>query len=418
MTLNVVPSLTLDAFVRPTFDTTDEFIVRVDVDYPLLSSTAASASAAAANILYPPTSTSPSSSTSPTSVLSPPLRLRDLSSLSPRFILTRRSCDLDEKDIILQRGESMTLYYDVKVKEKGEEKEKVDDAMYLCNNLVSSTTTTASNWKLQDLGDITRTNDASSSGSDLTTLLCLDHVKSMVQAIKKHKRELKKVENELLGPTVGAQSIEDVRRRRNKLIRLKKELGMTAEEEEVPTPWDKCSLGWNAKSSIHLIALWEEAVEEKKFNLIQGLTTKLRIDIRPDRPNIKNPTRTCPLMLSCTYPEVVQHSFRALPCCKVPICVQITNGAPIGEKILKFTFDVASVDNNQFTWSGMTSKRLELKPGDTLPINLFAHFYGPGTYDVNQFRFRLDVRQNNSSKEEVVSFKYPSLKYLLSIEEN
>ena len=61
---------------------------------------------------------------------------------------------------------------------------------------------------------------------------------------------------------------------------------------------------------------------------------------------------------------------------------------------------------------------LELKPGDTTSVSLMAHFYGPGTYDVNQFRFSIDVRPNNRSKEEMIAFQFPSLSYLVRVVEN
>ena len=82
---------------------------------------------------------------------------------------------------------------------------------------------------------------------------------NMKTAMQEHRRELKSVENELLGEAVGQLSIEDVRRRRNKLRLLKSQLGMTAEDEEIPPPWGKTALGWNAKGSVHMIALWEHA---------------------------------------------------------------------------------------------------------------------------------------------------------------
>ena len=262
--------------------------------------------------------------------------------------------------------------------------------------------------------------------------------------MKQHKRQLKRIEDELLGPSVGAQSIEDVRRRRNKLIALKQKLGMSAKEEDIPEPWGQQALGWNATGSVHLIALWEvaptcggggeegedeeEEEEEEgqtkgvaaRQTVAVGMTTKLRIPIRPDTPNVKDPTRTCPLMLSCEYPELVQHGSgftSSSPCCVVPVVVKITNGAPIGCSALTFTFDVVSKPGHQFTWSGMTRSMLTLKPGETASVGLRGHFLAPGTYDINQFRLRIDVRASERMKEDIVSFKFPSLKYLVRVVE-
>ena len=429
LTLNVVPSLSLQSFVRPTFDTTDEFLLGVTVTYPVVSHGKSGKSGKS---------------------ISPPLRLRELASLSPRFSVAQRSCDMDDGPVTLRPGETATMFYEVRVVEGGGE----NSTMQLCRDLIpssssSSATSTSSStstdtWTLRELDELTKNqeggdaNNVSSAPlsnlsnlSDLSKMLCLDHVSAMTEAIRSHRRNVKKIENELIGPAVGQVSIEEVRRRNQKLVQMKREAGMPEEEEMIPSPWGTTALGWKATGTIHLVGLWETVrddddddgeEEEKKnssFSSATGMTTQLRVPIRPDTPNPKDPTRTCPLMLSCIYPEVVTNVRfdSTTPCRTVPVIVRVTNGAPLSESPLSFTLEVMPDKERRFMWSGRTRVQVELKPSASEEICLDAHFFGPGTYDLNTFRFHIDVRKNKRTREEIVVFKYPSLNYLVRVEE-
>ena len=362
-----------------------------------------------------------------------------MASMSPRFLVERR--DETDDDIVLRRGETVTLYYNVFARKDNANEE--GDGMVLCSNLASSSSHLTSNpWLLKDLNDLKTSNDATTIHSNLSRLVCLDHVRSMEHAIRLHKKKIKLLENDLIGPSVGQLSIEEVRRRNQKLSKMKKELGIREKDEEIPLPWGRDALEWNAKGTIHLMALWEtrpiqqqqsqqqsqqqgstldgNGTETITTPISSGMTTSLRIPIRPDRPNPKDPTRTCPLMLSCVYPESIVHSFTgpcSSPCINVPVIVRVTNGAPIGSKPLSFILDVQNDSENRFTWSGRTKSSLMLSPSKSIDVHLDAHFYSPGTYDLNQFRFHVDVRKNKRNASEIVAFRYPSLKYLVNISE-
>ena len=358
--------------------------------------------------------------------------------MSPRFFVQRRACDalkVDE-DIVLRRGETITLYYHVRPREQV-------SGVILCSDLATSNVTSVAavgtslqSWSLSDLQDLTKKNNNEMvCTNDVSRLLCLDHVRSMESAMRAHKKRLKKIENELIGPAIGQLSIEEVRRRNQKLSQMKADLGMSEEDEKIPSPWGSDALAWNAQGTIHLMALWEtlplQEGDEVAMPSLLGMTTQLRVPVRPDRPDPKNPTRTCPLMLSCIYPETVVHSFcsgkergavgegdeLSSPCVDVPIVVRVTNGAPIGSNPIMFVLEVQNEAECTFRWSGPTKRRLTLSPSESTDVRLSAHFYSPGTYNLNQFRFHVDVRKSKRDREEMIPFKFPSLKYLVKVEE-
>ena len=106
--------------------------------------------------------------------------------MSPRFLVERR--DETDDDIVLRRGETVTLYYNVFARKDNANEN--GDGMVLCSNLASSSSLLTSNpWLLNDLNDLKTSNDATTIHSNLSRLVCLDHVRSMEHAIRLHKKK-------------------------------------------------------------------------------------------------------------------------------------------------------------------------------------------------------------------------------------
>ncbi len=507
--LEVLPALKLDAFLRPNFSRANQFCLGIKIEYPALSGAAtpdaaASASAAAAG-----------------SSSSPPLRLRQLASISDRWRIGSLRSDLSAASsnagVVLGCGETLTLYYDAEMVTADEESKDSAAKRVLCPNLVKAPPSTSAGSSVAAGSPELSLSMLLSSTTDISRLFCLGHLPAMGAAIARHKRDLKKLEQELLGKDAEDEnrpaSIEEVRKRNQKLAIARREAGLPETDavdlESVPAPWTEDALSWGMGGGLHLAAMWEfvdpaaaaaaeepgaapadpqeedtfgvdgDAHEDKPRNpeqnfgwilgvgsnrehcggagAVVGMATKLRVPVRPDKPNPSQPRRTCPLMLTCEYPERVTHAFSgAAPCCTVPVEVCVTNGAPAGAPRLPFVFDVieptppssgggASSDQKNggegsataspgFAWSGTTCVQVDsnggLAPGESTRVRLQAHFFGPGSYNLNGFRFTIDcgpgggraadrtmaTTTTTKKKRDLLGFVFPHNQYHIQVD--
>ena len=375
----------------------------------------------------------------------PPLRLRGLASMSERFRVSQRNnmsvaiasegheqkhaSRVPGDGIVLQNGEKVTLYFDVK---RGSNDEaKSGGRMFVCPALLGQNACKDEEGMTVSLGHLVE------ETSDLHHLVCLAHVGPMYDAIVQHEKEEKQLEMDLLGKDGednNPSSIEAVRKRNQKLAAARLAAGLgEASLQTIPPPWSSEALGWGLGGSLHLSALWELPGEDdawlpnRKKDLV-GLATAMRIPVRPDKPDPAHPRRTCPLMITCNYPEEIEHAFSpSAPCSSILYNVCITNGAPSGSPRLPFVFEAtprvateaesaSSKDAHcpAFALSGRTRVNVSgeayeggLAPGESVNIRLNAHFFKPGYYNLNCFRFHVDV--GGGKQKEVVGFVYPSL---------
>ena len=374
----------------------------------------------------------------------PPLRLCGLASMSECFRVVQSSRvsapiapeEQEQKGVlcvpaspaILQSGEKVTLYFDVK---RGLNNEINSGSMFVCPDLLGSEAQKDSNSPVSLRRLVEET-------SDLHCLVRLAHVGPMYDAIAQHEKEEKQLELDLLGKDGednNPSSIEAVRKRNQKLAAARLAAGLgEASLQKVPAPWSSEALGWGLGGSLHLCAMWEllnldETPLLGRDEDLVGLATTMRVPVRPDKPDPANPRRSCPLMITCKYPEDVKHAFsHADPCSTIAYDVCITNGAPEGSPRLPFVFeatppkepeaDDTSSKREQhcpaYALSGRTRVNVNgeaykggLAPGESVDIKLNAHFFKPGYYNLNCFRFHVDV--GGGKKKDVIGFVYPSL---------
>ena len=260
--------------------------------------------------------------------------------------------------------------------------------------------------------------------SDLHHLVRLAHVRPMYDAIMQHEKEEKQLELNLLGKDGednNPSSIEAVRKRNQKLAAARLAAGLgEASLQKMPAPWSSEALGWGLGGGLHLSALWELPKKDKLWlpgrkEDILGLATTMRILVHPDRPDSAKPCYSCPLMITCNYPEEIEYFFSpSTPCSTIVYDVCVTNGAPVGTPRLPFVFEATtsletedgapSKDGYQAAYilSGRTRINVNgeahnggLAPGESVNIRLSAHFFKPGYYNLNCFRFHVDVGGGN-----------------------
>jgi len=264
------------------------------------------------------------------------------------------------------------------------------------------------------------------SGAPHNALHCADHAFTEHQVAQETLRQRLAAAERQAGST-GPRLLQGIRRDNQKRTQQQLFPGdMRNEEKEAdPHPTSILALCSKESSVISLMVIWSQHPSLKSNpNLILGQHHRSKHVVRP-----RNVEQHCPLIMTLSYNSNVTHSFEEGEPCIVDVTVHVTNRL-FGEENSKVNFDVEALSHNlvkagsanadfnsrhhamqnDFVWLGCTRRSIQsLQGGSSVTISLQACFFSAGIYDLNRFKFTVQLSR---SKPTVFVFHAP---YLLSI---
>eukprot|EP00823_Brevimastigomonas_motovehiculus_P008275 TRINITY_DN7559_c0_g1_i1.p1 TRINITY_DN7559_c0_g1~~TRINITY_DN7559_c0_g1_i1.p1 ORF type:complete len:204 (+),score=33.90 TRINITY_DN7559_c0_g1_i1:40-612(+) len=149
----------------------------------------------------------------------------------------------------------------------------------------------------------------------------------------------------------------------------------------------------------------------------------------PGLTSMKVQPSSCALKVMLHYPRVVEHDFLQRSCVDVPVTLRVRNG--LDRSCVSFLFETLAQEeefdsskrafrqvnsislSSRYLWHGLTTTRVnDLKPNEITHLHLNASFFQPGHYNLNRFRFTVEICGSSSSKPRV--FFFP-LQHLITI---
>lgn len=155
---------------------------------------------------------------------------------------------------------------------------------------------------------------------------------------------------------------------------------------------------FNDSNRLHIVVNWEISTRTAVFqhNLVD-------LSFVPAGPWLGTSDTKCPLRFHVRSSAVLKHDFRK-GFCVVPISFQCFNASPFSS--LSFVFEGlkpfelielpdnkhASKSNSDFFWGGSTRMKINLlKPETSTSFEVQAIFPAPGRFNVNRFKFSVSV---------------------------
>jgi len=161
----------------------------------------------------------------------------------------------------------------------------------------------------------------------------------------------------------------------------------------------------SAVRDFDLMLKWECRINESKDNTARGYFL-LRDQKCLNSLYSKNMS-ACPLKVMVRHPQDLKHDFRNGRLC-VPVLIQVCNRRD--DIAVSFVFETLppmqefdSVTRSfqesktlsmqsRYFWEGATSQRIKnLGPNDQVRLKVYAVFHKPGQYNLNRFRFSVDM---------------------------